>query len=299
MLQSLDKAANVSAYYLGCPVWSNRAWVGELFSENAKPKDFLIQYASVFNTVEGNTTFYGLPKAATVARWREEAPPGFHFCFKFPRSISHDRKLQHAAAETREFFRCMTPLSGRLGPLFLQLPPAFDGTSLPLLRDYLDSLPADFHYAVEVRHPDFFAKDDSEIALNRLLHERGIDRVVFDSRALFSATDDDADTRAAQRKKPRLPVHVVALGPRPLVRFIGHPQWQANQSFLQPWVEKIAEWIEQGHTPYFFTHMPDDYWAPQLAQLFHQMLQQRLPALGPLPAWPAARRQQDEQLELL
>jgi uncharacterized protein YecE (DUF72 family) len=193
----------------------------------------------------------------------------------------------------------MTPLSERLGPLFLQLPPGFDGSSLPLLRDYLDNLPADFHYAVEVRHPDFFAKDDTEKTFNRLLHERAIDRVVFDSRALFSATDDSAGTRAAQRKKPRLPVHVVALGPRPLVRFIGHPQWQANQPFLQPWVEKIAEWIEQGHTPYFFTQMPDDYWAPRLAQLFHQMLQNRLPAVGRLPPWLSGQTRTEEQIELL
>jgi hypothetical protein len=55
-------------YCLGCPMWSNQQWVGELFTSNAKPADFLRQYSSVFNTVEGNTTFYALvsqpPRAA-------------------------------------------------------------------------------------------------------------------------------------------------------------------------------------------------------------------------------------------
>jgi uncharacterized protein YecE (DUF72 family) len=288
-----------SAYYLGCPVWSNRAWVGELFSTDAKAKDFLPQYASVFNTVEGNTTFYGLPKQATVARWRGEAPAGFHFCFKFPRTISHHHHLCHVQAETHEFLQRITPLLGRLGPLFLQLPPGFDGQSLALLRQYLDSLPADFDYAVEIRHHEFFAKGEVEKSLNRLLHDRGVDRVIFDTRALFSAHDDSPDTREAQRKKPRLPVHAIALGTRPMVRFVGHPQLQQNASFLQPWLGKFAEWLGQGRKPYFFAHMPDDYWAPHLARSFHQSLSQRLPGLRPLSDWPARRARRDEQLELL
>ncbi|HRW67817.1 MAG TPA: DUF72 domain-containing protein, partial [Candidatus Competibacter sp.] len=72
-------------YHLGCPVWSNRDWVGELFALTAKPSDFLRQYSAVFDTVEGNSCFYGLPKPETVLRWRDEAAPGFRFCFKFPR----------------------------------------------------------------------------------------------------------------------------------------------------------------------------------------------------------------------
>lgn len=283
-------------YHLGCPVWSNRAWIGEFFSEKARPQDFLPEYARVFNTVEGNTTFYGLPKADTVARWSEQAPPGFHFCFKFPKTISHQRKLQHAATETREFFQRMEPLQERLGPIFLQLPPSFNGAALPILAEYLDQLPAEFEYAVEVRHLDFFAKGYHEKALNRLLHEREIDRVVFDTRALFSASDDSHETREAQRKKPRLPVHAIALGPRPLVRFVGHPQLEANAEFLEPWVAKIAEWIEQGKRPYFFAHMPDDYWAPHLAQSFHQMLRTQLTTLPPLSTWPQRQMQQEPLL---
>lgn len=276
-------------YYLGCPIWSNREWLGEFFTEDAKPRDFLCQYASVFNTVEGNSTFYGLPRPETVLRWRNDTPSGFRFCFKFPRAISHDRKLLHAEAETTAFFSRLEPLADRLGPLFLQLPPAFGSQGLDLLNAYLDLLPGGFSYAVEVRHRDFFKKDAVERSLNRMLHERGIDRVVFDTRALFSATNDDAATREAQRKKPRLPVHAIATGRNPMLRFVGHPELAQNRRFLQPWIKKLCAWIDEDRTPYVFTHMADDRWAPHLGVLVHEMLKTARPAVGELSAWPADR----------
>lgn len=277
-------------YRLGCPIWANRDWVGRLFRDNAGPGDFLAQYASVFNTVEGNNTFYGLPAAATVRRWLEQTPPEFRFCFKFPRAISHEAKLLHVQPATREFLQRLTPLRERLGPLFLQLPPSFGPEGLASLVAYLDRLPAGFDYAVEPRHPAFFAKDEPERRFNRALAERGIDRVVLDSRALFSAAPDAADreTVAAQAKKPRVPVRAVALGGRPLVRFIGHPALDANAPFLRPWIDKLAEWIGQNRRPFVFVHTPDNRLAPELGRLLHRLLSERI-ELPALPEPPAAR----------
>ena len=81
----------IDGYYLGCPGWGVKTWVGRLFPGGTRPTEFLERYARVFNTVEGNTTFYALPAAETVARWRDQVPDGFRFCFKFPRTITHDR----------------------------------------------------------------------------------------------------------------------------------------------------------------------------------------------------------------
>ncbi len=127
-------------YYLGCPIWSKKQWVGELFAADAKPADFLRQYSSVFNTVEGNTTFYALPKPATVRKWRNETPPHFRFCFKFPKTISHQLRLQDAEQETLKFLNRLAPLGEKLGPFFLQLPPSFDFDELPALENFLKSL---------------------------------------------------------------------------------------------------------------------------------------------------------------
>ena len=81
------------------------------------------------------------------------------------------------------------------------------------------------------------------------------------------------------------------------MRFIGHPDLEANDPFLIPWVEKIASWIEEGRTPYMFLHTSDNRLAAQLALRFHAKLMVRLPGLPPLPA--LHREPVAEQLGLL
>ncbi len=292
---------SIKHYRLGCPIWSNREWIGRFFTATARAGDFLSQYSAVFNTVEGNSTFYGLPRHDVVARWRDEAAEDFHFCFKFPRLISHDLRLCHAESETREFLQRMEHLGERLGPFFLQLPAQFGPWDLPVLQEYLVGLPGDFQYAVEVRHKDFFAAGGEAQALDRLLQEYGVDRVILDSRALFSAVADDADTREAQRRKPRLPVpEVVITQERPLVRFIGHPDEQANRAFLEPWVKQVIDWIIAGKTPYIFIHTPNNRQAPAVARLFHELLDAQFAreGVGILPEWPALTIRQEGQLGL-
>ena len=116
----------IRGYYLGCPGWGLRAWVGRLFPAGTKSTDYLARYADVFNTVEGNTTFYALPAADQVERWRAQVPASFRFCFKFPRAISHDRMLAvDCERGVAEFLARVTPLGERLGTLFVQLPPRF------------------------------------------------------------------------------------------------------------------------------------------------------------------------------
>ena len=93
----------IRGYYLGCPGWGLKSWVGRLFPPGTRSTEFLERYAEVFNTVEGNTTFYALPAAETVDRWRAQVPDQFRFCFKFPRTITHDKQLAGCEAEVDEF----------------------------------------------------------------------------------------------------------------------------------------------------------------------------------------------------
>jgi uncharacterized protein YecE (DUF72 family) len=282
-------------YYLGCPSWSENAWRDYLYPPAAKPADFLNLYAQVFNAVEGNTTFYASPAASTVQRWAEAMPGHFRFTAKFPREISHggDLREQLIAAET--FTQLLSPLGERVSPLWLQLSKSFTPQRLPELAGFIDGLQRPL--AVEVRHDDFFAKGDSERELNRLLLDRGVERICLDPRALFSCTSTEPSVLHAQSKKPRVPPRPAAFTQFPQVRFIGHPQLEANDLFLEPWVEKIALWIEEGRTPYIFLHTADNVLAAKLAQRFHTRLMLRLPGLLALPELyrePAA-----EQLGLL
>jgi uncharacterized protein YecE (DUF72 family) len=282
-------------YYLGCPSWSENAWRDYLYPPAARPADFLSLYAQVFNAVEGNTTFYASPAASTVQRWAEVMPGHFRFTAKFPREISHggDLREQLTAAET--FTQLLSPLGERVSPLWLQLSKSFTPQRLPELAGFIDGLQRPL--AVEVRHDDFFAKGDSERELNRLLLDRGVERICLDPRALFSCTSTEPSVLHAQSKKPRVPPRPAAFTQFPQVRFIGHPQLEANDPFLEPWVEKIALWIEEGRTPYIFLHTADNLLAAKLAQRFHTRLMLRLPGLPALPELyrePAA-----EQLGLL
>ncbi len=272
-------------YFLGCPIWSFKGWVGNLFRADARPGDYLRQYASVFDTVEGNTTFYALPPAETVARWLQDTPAGFEFCFKFPRWITHEKGLRQAEPETAEFLARMAPLGERLGPFLLQLPPSFGPDALPTLVAYLDHLPSGHRLAVEVRHRAFFGQGRDEANLNSLLAERGIDRAIFDTRALRTADPSDPAVRAAQQRKPDLPVHIAATGLRPLYRFVAHPLVEANLGRLEELAAVVAAWIEEGRTPYVFMHSPYDVLAPRLARAFHRLLSVRV-AVEEMVAWP-------------
>lgn len=268
-------------YFLGCPSWSENAWRDSFYPADARSTDFLGLYAQVFNVVEGNTTFYARPASATVQRWAELMPAHFRFTAKFPRDISHDGDLRLQVAAAEDFVRLLAPLGERVSPFWLQLSAAFSPDRLPELAYFIDELKQPL--AVEVRHLGFFQKGEHERALNRLLLDRGVERICLDSRPLFSCISNDPAVLHAQSMKPRLPPRPAALSHSPQVRFIGHPDLQANDSFLVQWVEKVAGWIEEGRTPYVFLHTPDNRLAPELARRFHEQLSRRLPGLPPLP----------------
>ncbi|MQA52502.1 DUF72 domain-containing protein [Pseudomonas sp. MC042] len=282
-------------YFLGCPSWSENAWREYLYPEDARPNDFLGLYCQVFNAVEGNTTFYARPAPATVERWAQIMPGHFRFTAKFPGDISHGGDLREQLPAAESFIQLLSPLGERVSPLWLQLPATFAPQRLGELMEFIDGLQRPL--AVEVRHPEFFAKGDAERMLNRLLRERGVERICLDPRALFSCTSTAPAVLHAQSKKPKVPPRPAAFTQFPQVRFIGHPELAANDPFLVPWLDKVAGWIEEGRTPYVFLHTSDNRMAAELARRFHARLMQRLPGLPALPELyrePAA-----EQLGLL
>ncbi|WP_372821359.1 DUF72 domain-containing protein [Pseudomonas parafulva] len=282
-------------YHLGCPSWSENAWRDYLYPADARPAEYLGLYSQVFNAVEGNTTFYARPAPATVERWAQVMPQRFRFTAKFPGDVSHAGDLRDQLESALDFTRLLAPLGERVTPYWLQLPALFGPARLAELSQFLDEIGVPV--AVEVRNDAFFARGDEERLLNRLLHERGVERICLDPRALFSCTSRDPAVLHAQAKKPKVPPRPAAFSQHPQVRFIGHPELAANESFLTPWVDKVAGWIEEGRCPYIFLHTSDNRLAAALAQHFHQRLMVRLPGLAALPELP--RAPEVEQLGLL
>lgn len=271
-------------------MWGNTQWATAFFSQQAKSDDYLAQYSCVFNTVEGNTTFYGLPHEDLVARWKEQAAQDFRFCFKLPQRVTHGLKLAGAEKETNQFFSRLAVLEERLGPFMLQLAADFGPERLPVLQRYLKQLPADFNIAVEVRNPAFYKERDTEQRLNDLLAELAVDRVMLDSRPLFSARATNDSIRDAQRKKPRLPANTYELGKYPVLRFIGHPTLEGSRQYFRPWQRKVARWVSEGRQPFIFMHTPDNVYAPDLAREFHNGVEEFLEGWSALPAFPSEQR---------
>ena len=275
----------ITRYRLGLPVWGARAWLGSLYTRAAPSSERLAQYASVFNAVEGNATFYAIPTPERVEGWVRQVPSSFGFSFKVPRVITHERRMVGAEQETAAFLLAMEAAQGCLGPTMLQLPPSLGPSELPALTAYLDALPAWLTVAVELRHPAFFT-GRGKAEVETLLATRGVERVLLDRRALNASVVDDDATREARRKKPNLPVYPGIFGEQPVVRYIADPDLVANEPWLGPWAERFVAWIAEGRTPVMFVHLPGDSGAPQLARTWHEMLRARGAPVGELPTWP-------------
>lgn len=282
-------------YHLGCTGWSLKEWTGNFFTDDAKQSDFLSQYSSVFNAVEGNTTFYRIPDKKTVQKWGEATPDGFKFCFKFHRSITHEKRLNNVKDEVLRFLEAFDPIPKRLGPFLIQLPAQFSPNEFAKLEELVTLLPAAYTYAVEVRHLDFFDHGGNEHRLNRLLKSYNIDRVIFDTRKLHAMVSTDTTVLEAKKKKPKVPVRFDATAARPVVRFVGSNDAAENGPYLKEWAIIIADWIKEGLHPYIFTHSPDKVSQPPIGRKFHTLLSQMI-EMNPMPAWPVEK--QNEQLDL-
>ncbi len=285
----------IRKYHLGCTVWSLKEWVDNFFTDDAKQGDFLSQYSSVFNCVEGNTTFYNIPNEKTVKKWKQATPDGFKFCFKFHRSITHNKRLQDVEDDILSFLEVFDPIVERLGPFMIQLPRQFSPDEFVRLERVVSILPSSYRYAVEVRHPDFFNHGREEHRLNRLLKSYNIDRVIFDTRKLHAMKSDEQSVLEAKKKKPDVPVRFDNTGSRPLVRFVGSNDPVANEPYLKEWAIVVADWIKEGLHPYVFTHSPDKVSQPKNARRFHQLLSELID-MDPMPKWPKER--QNEQMNL-
>ncbi len=144
---------------IGCSGWSYRDWREGFYPPGTPASGWLPHYASVFDTVEVNATFYRLPKVDTVRAWAEQVPAGFLFAVKASRYLTHMKRLRDIDEGLRRYWGRIEPLreSGKLGPVLWQLPESFPRDDA-LLAAALDALPAADH-CFEFRHSSWFAPE--------------------------------------------------------------------------------------------------------------------------------------------
>jgi len=159
--------------YIGTAGWS----LSLALAPRAYPgQSGLPRYAQYFNAVEVNSTFYRLPRARTIERWRDGTPPGFRFTLKVPRSITHEARLVGVELEVGELCERVAHFERKLGALLIQLPASFefDARRVAHFLSLLSESTA-APLVVEPRHPSWFADEAT-----RLLIERDVARAAAD-----------------------------------------------------------------------------------------------------------------------
>lgn len=177
---------------LGTSGWSYKEWVKVFYPTNETKK--LTYYASIFNTVEIDSTFYAYPAQGTVYGWEKNTPVGFVFSAKIPKLITHDKRLDLEKGVMADLFRfldLMKPLikAGKLGPVLLQLPPSFSyDKDYNRLKSFIEAAPKDILLAAEFRHLSWL-KDE----VNELLRKHNIANVIVDEPLLPPDVNITAD----------------------------------------------------------------------------------------------------------
>jgi uncharacterized protein YecE (DUF72 family) len=152
--------------YLGTQGFSFDDWVGPFYPAGTPKREYLEEYVRRFPTVEIDATFYGVPRDTTIKSWRERTPDGFRFAAKFPRLITHDKKLDRAMGDAEHFVNTMQALGDRLAVLTLQFAYDFKPDYFDRLDDFLAALPQGPRYAVEIRNRAWLNTDLGEMLSN-------------------------------------------------------------------------------------------------------------------------------------
>jgi uncharacterized protein YecE (DUF72 family) len=144
--------------YLGTSAFTAAGWDTAFYPAGMKAADYLSYYATKFQAVEIDSTFYATPAAATVTRWKNKTPEGFIIATKVPQIITHEKCLLECDEEFAQFIEVMSLLGDRLGPLLFQFPyfnsEVFQSgvQFLSRLKTFFKKLPKDKKFAIEIRN---------------------------------------------------------------------------------------------------------------------------------------------------
>lgn len=234
--------------YVGCAKWGRKEWVGKIYPQNAKEKNFLEYYVQHYNSIELNATHYKVYGEKEVKAWVDKAgTKNFKFCPKMYQGVTHRGSLTGKDFILSEFLQGIIVLGEHLGPVFIQVSEAFSPKRKEELFTFLYSLPKDFQFFLEVRHPDWFGKEDQRNELFNTLKKIGMGIIITDT----SGRRDCA--------------HMHLTIPKAFIRFVGNSLHPTDYVRIDIWVARIKYWLDNGlRELYFFMHMHDEAFSPEL-----------------------------------
>lgn len=193
-------------------------------------------YASLFNSIEINSSFYKIPQRRTVERWAASVPDTFRFTFKLWKGITHVKGLEFHEADVVSFFTSINAVKEKKGCLLLQFPPSFNKAYIGPMEHLLGCIQRhntsnEWNVAIEFRHTSWY---DDEVF--KVLHHYNATLVVHD-----------------------IPKFATPLMPHPLnfiyLRFhgpTGNYRESYQEDFLNEYATYIHEWRTEGKTVYVY-----------------------------------------------
>lgn len=160
--------------HIGTSGYQYKHWKGDFYPQDMAVKDWFDHYASHFDTVEINNTFYKMADASTFEEWKKSAPTDFCYAIKYSRYGTHLKKLKDPQGHVNYFMDRVSHLRKYLGPVLVQLPPNWK-RNLPRLKDFLEVTPKGIRWAIEIRDPDWLCEE-----LYELLREHQAALVIHD-----------------------------------------------------------------------------------------------------------------------
>ncbi|MFY0600162.1 MAG: DUF72 domain-containing protein [Cyclobacteriaceae bacterium] len=233
--------------YIGCAKW-NRADLKGFYPRGTK--DELGYYASQFNSIELNATFYNNYGPDQIVKWKEKVGSDFKFFPKINQTISHFKRLNDIEDSLEEYCSNTRSFGDQLGMIFLQMHNNFAPKNRERVEDFLQKWPADLPLAVELRHTDWFNDTREAEWVYHTLESHNVANIVTDT--------------AGRRDL----LHMRLTSPVAFVRYVG-ANHESDYTRLDDWVKRIKVWKEQGlEKLYFFIHQNLEKASPLLSAHF-------------------------------
>lgn len=241
--------------FVGCAKWDKKELKG-FYPKGTK--DELTYYASIFNSIELNATFYNMPSLVQTEKWKGKVPTEFRFCPKITNTISHFRRLVGTEQLIEQFCNAVAGFGDNLGTVFLQLHDNYHPKDIDKLSQFLQHFPIGIPLAVEVRNHNWISDASVFAKYTDLLERLNITNIIVDT--------------AGRRDL----LHMHLTNTTAFVRFVG-ANIDGDYERLDQWVERIAEWKKDGlETLYFFIHQNVEESSTFLAAHFIKALNERI-----------------------
>lgn len=246
--QNKKSLENIS---IGCAKW-NKTDLKGFYPKGTK--DELTYYATQFNSIELNATFYGMPTAEQVQTWKEKTPKDFKFFPKITNTVSHFRRLLNVTDVVTQFASAVLNFDEKLGMVFLQLHDNFKPKDYERLEKFVQDWPKEVPLAIELRNTEWFTGEEVFNTVCELFEMNNITNIIVDT--------------AGRRDM----LHMRLTTSDAFIRYVG-ANAESDYARLDDWLERIKVWKKEGlQNLYFFVHQNIEKASPLLSAHFIQKI---------------------------